>query len=326
MKVFANLDQEVIAEQKLADKTTAQKKGGSGMQTRIGRIVGLGLLISILTVSLAVPVMGANSDALKFGVVPWSESLAVGSLITYILEQEIGQPVEMINPDIGVAYQAMINGDLDLFVESWLYVTHEAYWEESAAKLRDFGPIYEDALLCWAVPNYVPEDVVSSVTDLGKQEVWEKMNGEIIGIDPGSGLMQHSSVMMEDYPELANWKLIESSDAAMIAELKRRMLRNEWTVVTLWQPHSAFGRFDIRVLDEPRKILGVEEEVHMVGRQDFTAKFGNDVSTFLSRFYLTIDQMSELTLLYEEDEATAATIFMEKYPKLIHYFVTGEID
>ncbi len=296
------------------------------MQNRIRQTIELGLLISILVMSLAVPGIAASNENLTFGVVPWSESLAVGSLITYILEEEIGQPVEVINPDIGVAYQAMINGDLDLFVESWLYVTHEAYWEESAAKLRDFGPIYEDALLCWAVPAYVPEDVVSSVTDLGKQEVWEKMNGEIVGIDPGSGLMQHSSVMMEDYPELANWKLIESSDAAMVAELKRRTMRDEWTVVTLWQPHSAFGRFDLRVLDEPKKILGAEEEIHMVGRQDFTAKFGNDVSTFLSRFYLTIDQMSELTLLYEEDEATAAPTFMAKYPKLIHYFVTGEID
>jgi len=296
------------------------------MQTRIRQIIGLGLLISILTLSLAVPVIGASNADLKFGVIPWSESLSVGSLITYILEEEIGQPVQMITPDIGVAFQAVIDGDLDLFVEVWLSVTHEAYWEKSAAKLRDFGPIYEDALLCWAVPAYIPADVVSSVTDLGKQEVWDKMNGEIIGIDPGSGLMQHSSIMMEDYPELANWKLIESSDAAMIAELKRRMMRDEWTVVTLWQPHSAFGRFDLRVLDEPQKILGTEEEVHMVGRRDFIAKFGNDVSTFLSRFYLTIDQMSELTLLYEEDEDTAATIFVAKYPKLIHYFVTGEID
>ncbi|MEA3355931.1 MAG: glycine betaine ABC transporter substrate-binding protein [Candidatus Bipolaricaulota bacterium] len=186
--------------------------------------------------------------------------------------------------------------------------------------------IYEDALLCWAVPNYIPEDVVSSVTDLGKPEVKEKMGGEIIGIDPGSGLMQHSAIMMDEYPELAGWELKDSSDYAMVAELKRRMMRDEWVVVTLWQPHSAFGRFDIRMIDEPKKILGVEEEVHMVGRQDFTAKFDNDVSTFLSRFYLTIDQMSELTLLYEEDESIAAVKFVEKYPRLIHYFVTGEID
>ena len=297
------------------------------MLKRTVKLLGLiGLMAGLLIGSLVAPAMATTEEPLKFGVVPWSESLAVGSLITYILEEEIGQPVEVITPDIGVAYEAMVNGDLDLFVESWLYVTHEAYWEKSASKLRDFGPIYEDALLCWAVPNYIPEDVVSSVTDLGKPEVKEKMGGEIIGIDPGSGLMQHSAVMMEEYPELAGWELKDSSDYAMVAELKRRMMRDEWVVVTLWQPHSAFGRFDIRMIDEPKNILGVEEEVHMVGRQDFTAKFDNDVSTFLSRFYLTIEQMSELTLLYEEDEAIAAVKFAEKYPKLIHYFVTGEID
>lgn len=297
------------------------------MLKKSGRIVTTGLLMGILMMmSLAIPAIGATDTPLTFGIVPWSESLAVGSLITYILEEEIGQPVEAINPDIGVAYQAMINGDLDLFVESWLYVTHEAYWAESAPQLRDFGPIYEDALLCWAVPAYIPEDEVSSVVDLGKPEVKEKMGGEIIGIDPGSGLMQHSALMMQDYPELEGWTLRDSSDYAMVAELKRRMMRDEWTVVTLWQPHSAFGRFDLRVLDEPQGILGAEEEIHMVGRQDFTAKFDNDVSTFLSRFYLTIDQMSELTLLYGEDEDIAAFKFAEKYPKLIHYFITGEIE
>ncbi len=148
------------------------------------------MIAALMVIAVVTPVMGADNTPLQFGVVPWSESLAVGNLITYILEEKIGQPVDVINPAIGVAYEALTNGDLDLFVESWLYVTHEAYWEKSASKLRDFGPIYEDALLCWAVPSYIPEDVVSSVTDLGKPEVKQKMGSEVIGIDPGSGLMQ----------------------------------------------------------------------------------------------------------------------------------------
>ncbi len=291
------------------------------------KLVGVSILLIALTVGFTVaPGIGQQEKkTIKFGVVPWSESLAVGDLIAYILEEEIGWPVEISNPAIGVAYKAMANKDLDLFVESWLYVTHEAYWEKLGTELRDFGPIYEDASLGWAVPNYIPKDVFNSVTDMDKPEVKEKSNSEIIGIDPGSGLMQHSEVMMEEYPELEGWELKDSSDYAMVAELKRRIQRKEWTVVTLWKPHFAFARFDIRYIKEPKGILGAEEEVHMMGRQDFTDVFPNEVSEFLSRFYMGIEKMNEITDLYEENEATAAPKFIANHLNLVHYWVTGEV-
>lgn len=289
------------------------------------RMLGITVLLIALVISFSgFTAMSQNKrNTVRFGIVPWSESLAIGNLITHILESEIGVEVKTSNPAIGAAYQAIKNKDLDLFVESWLPLTHEAYWQKSAADLADFGPIYEDALLCWAVPNYVPQDVVSSVNDLSKSEVKEKMKGEVIGIDPGSGLMQHSAVMMKEYDALEDWELRDSSDYAMVAELKRRKNRNEWTVVTLWKPHFAFARFDIRCIDEPQKILGGEERIHMVGRKDFMSVYPNKVSEFLSRFYLSIGLVNELTDIYEQYEDAAGAKFAEKYPELIDYFVNG---
>lgn len=284
------------------------------------------LLAAVMTVTFTFgTAVAEEKKTLSFGVVAWSEALAEGELIKYIMEKEIGQPVKITNPDIGVAYTAVANGDLDLFIESWLPMTHEAYWDKIASKVCDFGPIYEDASLGWAVPNYIPKDVFNSVTDMGKAEVMKKCDGKIIGIDPGSGLMQHSALMMKRYPELKDWKLIEGSDYAMVASLKRAMQRKEWVVVTLWKPHFAFSRFDIRYIEEPRKILGTEERSHMIGRRDFMDVFPSEVSSFLSRLYFTIDQVNELVDLYEKDEDTAAEKFIKNHPKLVHYWVTGEV-
>jgi len=284
-------------------------------------VIALALIIGLSSFSLVATAEKKNS--LTFGIVPWSESLAIGSLVNHVLTVELGMNVDTMNPNIGAAYTAIKQGDMDQFVESWLLLTHEAYWEKSAADLCDFGPIYEDALLCWAVPNYVPEDVVSSVEDLGKPEVKEKMGGEIVGIDPGAGLMQHSEVMMEEYPVLEGWELKDSSDYAMVAELKRRMQRDEWTVVTLWKPHYAFARFDIRTIDEPKKILGAEERIHMVGRKDFMSVFPNKVSEFLSRFYLPIGKVNELTDMHDEYGDAAGGKFANKYPELVDYWING---
>jgi len=285
----------------------------------------IALLLLLAVVFTSSTAMSEAKKPLKFGVVAWSEALAEGDLIKYIMEKMIGYPVEITNPDIGVAYTAVANGDLDLFIESWLPLTHEAYWDKIASKVCDFGLLYEDASLGWAVPNYIPKEVLNSVTDMGKPEVREKCGGEIIGIDPGSGLMQHSALMMKEYPELKGWKLTDSSDYSMMAELKRRMMRKNWVVVTLWKPHFAFSRFDIRYIAEPKKILGGEERCHMIGRRDFMEVFPNEVSMFLSRIYFPIELVNDLVDLYETDDKTAAEKFVKKHPKLVEYWVTGNV-
>lgn len=293
----------------------------------LGRKCAIGILAVVLFFAMmTTPAVCQDKKTLQFGVVAWSEALAIGSVIQYLMETELDQPVKVTNPDIGVAYTAVQKKDLDLFIEAWLPVTHEAYWDKVASDVVDFGPIYEDASLGWAVPNYIPKDVFNSVEDMDKKEVKEKCDGKIIGIDPGSGLMQHSALMMKEYPELEDWTLVEGSDYAMVAALKRAMQRKEWTVVTLWKPHFAFARFDIRYIEDPKGVLGGEERVHMIGREDFMSVFPNEVSMFLSRLYFPIEKVNELVDLYEQDEDTAARKFIENNQKMVSYWLTGECD
>ena len=295
------------------------------MRKSVLHVVLAAFLAVTLTWAVAARPAAAEGKTLNFGVVAWSEALAIGSVLEYILENEVGLDVKVTNPDAGVAYTAVANQDLDLFIEAWLPLTHEAYWEKIASKVCDFGPLYEDASLGWAVPDYIPESEVASVTDLGKPEVREKLKGQITGIDPGSGLMQHSALMMKEYPELKEYKLVEGSDAGMVAALKRAIQRKEWIVVTLWKPHFAFARFPLHYIKEPKKILGGEERAHMIARRDFLEVFPNEVSMFLTRFNMPIEMVNELVDLYEQDDAGAAKTFVESHAKLVKYWVTGEV-
>lgn len=284
-------------------------------------IVTMAVLIGLSSFAFAAKY--EERDEITFGIVPWSESLAIGSLLEYILETDLGMKVNSFNPQVGAAYAAVKQGDMDLWVEQWLPTAHEAYYDETAPHMCDFGPMYEDAVLCWAVPGYVYEAGIHSVEDLGKPGVKEKMNGEIIGIEPGSGIMQHSEVMLQEYPELEGWELKDASDYAMMAELKRRMQRKEWTVVLLWRPHYAMARFDIECLEEPRMILGGEERVHIVGREHFMDYYPNKVTMFLSRFYLPIDKVNEIADMHDRNGDIAGKMFAEKYPELVDYWLNG---
>ena len=291
-------------------------------------VFSLVVLVSIAGFSFVSPHLSAeNQDlTLKFGVVPWSESLALGGLIEYLLETKAGVNVEVTHPDIGKAYTDVKNRRLDLMVEAWLPKTHENYWNRVSRFVLNFGPVYEDAGLTWAVPGYVYEEGVQSVEDLGKPEVRKKLDGKIVGIDPNSGIMQHSKLMIErEYPELEGYELVEGIDSEMVKTLKQAIERREWIVVTLWAPHDAYALYDIKALEEPRGILGEEEHINIVGRQDFMTVFPNEVSEFLSRIHLPFEMEMELTRYYDElgDAYAAGQKFAETHPNLVDYWVYG---
>lgn len=277
-----------------------------------------------LTFSFITTPVQAKDNTLDIGAIAWEESLAIADLIQHVVRTELGFNVKVTNPNAGVAYTAVANGDLDLFLESWQPMTQANYLERfKVIDFADFGPMYEDAKLTWAVPAYVPEDMLSSVEDLAKPEVKKKLDGEITGIDPGAGIMNISDNMMEEYEALSGYTLLEGSGAAMQASLKSAIQNEEWIVVTLWQPHSAYGRFDLRNLEEPKKMLGEEERVHMLGRTDFVADFPGKVSQFLSRFYLPIDMVNDLSNMYSNMGEGTGAKWAEEHPEIVDYWVNG---
>ena len=50
-----------------------------------------------------------------------------------LIESELKQPVERVMADIGIQYQSVARGDLDLMLMAWLPGTHRDYW----GKVRD---------------------------------------------------------------------------------------------------------------------------------------------------------------------------------------------
>lgn len=195
---------------------------------------------------------------------------------------------------------------------------------------------FEDSRLGWACPKYIPEDVLSSVEDMGKAEVKEKLKNQVVGIDPGSGLMQHSELMIQtDYPELEGYTLIEGSGPMMLGALKRAIARNEWIVTTNWAPDiswasvsKAAGGPGLRWLDEPKKILGGEEFVAVIVGRKFYEDLPSDITGFLSRMWFDMDEILAMMAYVIGGLTTeeAAQKYIEDNPLKINYWKTGKIS
>ncbi|MBS3780805.1 MAG: glycine betaine ABC transporter substrate-binding protein, partial [Desulfovermiculus sp.] len=207
---------------------------------------------------------------IKIGWTAWSTAEANTKLIKEILENKMGYDVDLIMSDIGIQYQGLSTGDIDLMLMAWLPTTHQNYWKKFAGKLVDLGPIYTQARLGWAVPDYIPQDEINSISDLTDPDVADKLNKKITGIDPGAGLMQASEKAMEQYGlEDAGYQLLSSSGAGMTAALSRAIKRDDWIVVTGWSPHWKFAKWDLRYLEDPKGLLGGKERIHCLARKGF---------------------------------------------------------
>ncbi len=264
------------------------------------------LLVAVLAVG-ALGLFGCSSDdeassdgasedkgTLRIGWIPWDEDVAVTYLWKNVLEDE-GYDVELTQLDVAPVYDGVGNGDLDLFFEAWLPVTHSDYWAEYGDSMEDLGAWYDKGLLTWAVPDYV--DAVS-IEDLVGME--DDFDGQIIGIEPGAGLMRMSREDVMPGYGLDDYTLIEGSTPAMLAELERATGAEENVIVTLWRPHWAYGAYDIRDLEDPQKLLGGAEEIRTLARQDFTADFP-EVAEWMQNWVMDDDSMASLVLTVMRD-------------------------
>jgi len=285
---------------------------GKTSRTLLAGLIGLGLAGGA----------HAQDDTIEFGWTAWSDAEFVTKLAARIIEERHDVEVDLTQTDIAPQYQGVATGDIDAMLMAWLPATHEGYYEETANEVANLGVLYSRARLGWVIPDYIPEDQVSSIADL--QGMADRFDGTITGIDPGAGLTQLSEEALETY-ELDGYTLQTSSGAGMTAALDRAVNREEWIVVTGWSPHWKFGAYDLRYLEDPEGALGGPERVHALARKQFHADHP-EVADFLSRMHLPIDQLQNYMFQARETSyEEAVDAYIEENGERIEYWVTGEL-
>ena len=259
---------------------------------------------------------------IRVGWTAWSDAEAVTNIAKEVLEKRLGYRVELVMTDIGLQYAGVARGNLDVMLMAWLPTTHKAYWDKVSGDVVDLAVLYQNAKLGWAVPDYVPESLVSSISDLNRPEVRLKFHGQIQGIDPGAGLMRASERALVDYA-LTGYSLQSASDAGMIIALDRAIKRKDWIVVTAWSPHWMFARYPVRYLKDPKGSLGGSESIHAVARKGFEADFPK-AAAFLKAFKFTIPELEALMLRAKDSSYHAeAVAYIQAHPQTVAGWVAA---
>ncbi|MDD3169072.1 MAG: glycine betaine ABC transporter substrate-binding protein [Eubacteriales bacterium] len=232
---------------------------------------------------------GAEKGTVHIGMVNWAECVAVSNLWKVILEDQ-GYEVELTQLDAAPLYVGLNKGDLDVFFDSWLPITHETYWNEYQENLDDYGIWYEeDAKIGVVVPQYV---TIDSMEELKANK--DQFNGEIVGIDPGAGIMKASNAANEEYG--LEFEIVQGSEAAMMAAMDKAYKNEEWITITGWSPHWMFAQYDLKYLEDPKLSYGEAEQIHTLANKEFTAA-QPEVAEMLKKFSMSDAQIGSLEAL-----------------------------
>ncbi len=265
----------------------------------IKKLIGLSTVLTLAVASFAgcggdeSTSKGSEKETVKLAYVNWAEGIAMTNLAAAVLEDKLGYEVNLTMADAAPVFTSVASGNTDAFLDVWLPITHESYIEKYGNDMEDLGVVYEDALLGLVVPDYVE---INSIEELNDNK--ELFGGKIVGIDAGAGLMAATEKAIEEY--VLDYELLTGSGPVMTAALGKAIDANEPIIVTGWAPHWKFAKWDLKVLEDPKKVLGEKENIHKYSRKGFEEDMPK-AAQFLKNFKMDAAQLGDLMGAIEED-------------------------
>ena len=264
-------------------------------------------LLGVLFVSCPTGTESNNTKAPNVSLTTpqWAEGVAIAALAEVLLEEELNYDVtvEYLNVDDG--YSSVADGTNDAFMDAWLPNIHESYWNTYGANLDDRGAVYTGAISGLVVPQYVADAGITALSDLAGATTAADFDNEIVGIDPGAGIMSTvEDDLMPDYGLDDDYTLVGGSGDSMESALDTAIAANEYIVVTLWRPHRLFEEYDLHMLTEDGADVFSPDEIRVLARSGLEDD-DPTLAAFFTAMELSDDELA--SLIYHIDESTLST-------------------
>ncbi|MES2503513.1 MAG: choline ABC transporter substrate-binding protein [Myxococcota bacterium] len=249
----------------------------------------------------------------------WTDVSAT-TAVTAELLKALGYTPKISLLSLPVALASLDNGQVDVFLGNWMpsqeadlkpYLKH--------GNIENLGKNLEGARYTLAVPEYVYNAGVKHFDDLKKFA--PNFNQHIYGIEAGNdGNRQILKMLSQNAFGLQSWKLIESSEQAMLTSVKQSMARKDWVVFLGWAPHPMNLLLNLKYLDGGDAFFGANygaASVSTLTRKNLRTTCPA-LGHFLTNLKFTVEEESELMALILEQNLTpqkAAQAWLGKHPQ-----------
>ena len=211
--------------------------------------LALSLLIAICSAqrAAAAPAEPASCQTVRLSDVGWTDVTATTALFAQLLRQ-LGYLPQITVLSVPVTFASMKNNDIDVFLGNWMPAQKamvEPFLNERSIDLVRTNLV--GAKYTLAVPEYLHVAGLKNFADIAR--FGPEMKATLYGIEPGNdGNSLILSIIKKNQFNLGGFKLIESSEQGMLAEVERAISAKRPIVFLGWAPHPMNTRFSIRYL------------------------------------------------------------------------------
>jgi glycine betaine/proline transport system substrate-binding protein len=304
------------------------------MRSRAGLVL---LAMSVLTLPLMVPGArgagaGADSDpprcqTVRFSDVGWTDVTATTALTAQLL-RSIGYTPTITVLSVPVTFASLQNNDLDVFLGNWM-PTQEAdrgrYVADGSVVV--VGANLTGAKYTLAVPEYAYSAGLRDFNDI--RRFAPALGNSIYGIEPGNdGNRVLLKMLKENQFGLGEFKLVESSEQGMLAQVERAYRAKQPIVFLAWEPHPMNMRFDLQYLGGGDAVFGPNfggATIYTVTRRGYGTECPN-VARLLNNLKFSLRGESEMMgaiLDRHEQPQVAAEEWLKANPAVVKSWLAG---
>ena len=285
--------------------------------TKAYRFSAIFVLVAICTGALASE--SPSCKHVRIGVANWTDVMAT-SAVAKVLLDELGYQTDQTFASEQIVLTGIKDKKLDIFLGYWNpLMTASVVPMEKAQQLSvSRTPNLTNANATLAVPHYLFEQGLKTFNDIARFK--DALRGKIHGIEPGSATNQQIQAMIDKNQfGLGGFKLVESSEAGMLAEVRRAASRNEAILFFGWTPHPMNVTLQMNYLTGSQDALGPNEgaaTVWTVTQTDYAQRCPN-VQRLLDQLIFTTAIESEMmkSILAGQKPETVARQWLTKHPE-----------
>ncbi|WP_432754819.1 choline ABC transporter substrate-binding protein [Pseudomonas sp. WMBT8] len=282
------------------------------------------IVSAVLLLSATHAYADTRCETVKMADPGWSD-IAATNAIAGVLLSGMGYKAKIDTLAVPITFGGLKDGQVDVFLGNWM-PAQQGFYDKFVANgdVVQLAKNLEGTQFTLAVPDYVWEAGVRDFADLNKFA--DKFDKKIYGIGSGApaNLSLQEIIKKNDF-DLGQWKLIESSEQAMLAEVSRAVKRERFVTFLGWTPHPMNVQLKMRYLKGGEKYFGDTGNVYTLTRKGYAQACPN-VARLLTN--LTFTQDMENSIMAEVvnnkvSNADAAKAWIKANPAVLDKWLEG---
>ncbi|CAG8873494.1 hypothetical protein PS726_01969 [Pseudomonas fluorescens] len=282
------------------------------------------LTVGLLALGSASAFADQSCETVKMADPGWSDIAATNAITGFLLDG-MGYKAKVDTLAVPITFGGLKDGQVDVFLGNWM-PAQQGFYDKFVANgdVTQLAKNLDGTEFTLAVPDYVWDAGVHNFADLNKYA--DKFDRKIYGIGSGApaNISLQEIIKKNDF-DMGQWKLVESSEQAMLAEVSRAVKKQKFVTFLGWTPHPMNVQLKMHYLKGGEKYFGDTGSVHTLTRKGYAQACPN-VGKLLTNLSFTQDMENSImaeVVNRKVSNADAAKAWIKANPAVLDKWLDG---